>query len=375
MTWKERMIAAYHREEPDHVPVAPELWYLVPAKLTGKPFYEVGSPVGTIPLWEAQLNCARHYDVAAWLVPGPGRTRREPPDPSTYEVIEGGRILVRNEMDSKFGKLTSAAIYPPDDAGWPIERPVKEFRHYEAFRNFGQTDFTALDLSEIAECYEQCGGQGIVEVYVAGSFMDYVAGMRQGGMVQAIYDVLDNPGYFDEWFEWFVDHCVRGTEHMAQHAKADALFIGCGYASLEILGEKLWRKYDAPLFKAVCDAAHKHGKIVHLHQHGGCMRILRDIVEAGVDAVCPLERPPGGDVTDLAAVKREYGKDIALKGNVHTVETLIRGTVEDVIAQTRECLDAAKAGGGFILGTGDQVGHDTPEENLLAMIETGKRYG
>ena len=46
MAWKQRMIAAYHREEPDHVPVAPELWYLVPAKLTGKPFYEIGSPEG-----------------------------------------------------------------------------------------------------------------------------------------------------------------------------------------------------------------------------------------------------------------------------------------------------------------------------------------
>ena len=37
--------------------------------------------------------------------------------------------------------------------------------------------------------------------------------------------------------------------------------------------------------------------------------------------------------------------------------------------------DDAKADGRFVLSTGDQCGRDTPEENILAMIETAKNYG
>ena len=37
--------------------------------------------------------------------------------------------------------------------------------------------------------------------------------------------------------------------------------------------------------------------------------------------------------------------------------------------------DDAGAEGGFVLSTGDQCGRDTPEENILAMIETAKYYG
>ncbi|HUT33160.1 MAG TPA: hypothetical protein VNE39_06765 [Planctomycetota bacterium] len=37
--------------------------------------------------------------------------------------------------------------------------------------------------------------------------------------------------------------------------------------------------------------------------------------------------------------------------------------------------DDAAAGGGFILSTGDQCGRDTPDENILAMLEVARDYG
>ena len=38
-------------------------------------------------------------------------------------------------------------------------------------------------------------------------------------------------------------------------------------------------------------------------------------------------------------------------------------------------VDDAAAGGGFILGTGDQCGRDTPFDNLHAVVETARTYG
>jgi uroporphyrinogen decarboxylase len=54
---------------------------------------------------------------------------------------------------------------------------------------------------------------------------------------------------------------------------------------------------------------------------------------------------------------------------------MLRGTVEDVVRESRAAIDAAAGGGRFILSTGDQCGRDTPDENLRAMVETARTYG
>ena len=54
---------------------------------------------------------------------------------------------------------------------------------------------------------------------------------------------------------------------------------------------------------------------------------------------------------------------------------MLRGTPADVEKAARECIDAAAAGGGFILSTGDQCGRDTPDENIFKLIEVARTYG
>jgi uroporphyrinogen decarboxylase len=54
---------------------------------------------------------------------------------------------------------------------------------------------------------------------------------------------------------------------------------------------------------------------------------------------------------------------------------MLNGSVDEVIREAKACIDAAAAGGGFILSTGDQCGRDTPDENLFALVEVAKTYG
>jgi uroporphyrinogen decarboxylase len=78
---------------------------------------------------------------------------------------------------------------------------------------------------------------------------------------------------------------------------------------------------------------------------------------------------------DLAELKRLYGDKLVLKGNLHTTRVMLMGTAADVAAASRKAMDDAAAGGGFILSTGDQCGRDTPDENILAMVEAARTYG
>ena len=83
----------------------------------------------------------------------------------------------------------------------------------------------------------------------------------------------------------------------------------------------------------------------------------------------------GSGTVDLAEVKSTFGAKYSLRGNVNSITVMQNGTPEDVEKDIIRCMDAAKAGGGFILGVGDQAPYATPEENLYAFVESGRKYG
>jgi len=163
---------------------------------------------------------------------------------------------------------------------------------------------------------------------------------------------------------------------LCDRTPCESLFIGCSWSCNSLLGPELWRKWDKPVIQAAAWAVRSGGRLLHLHLHGRCLETIGDLAELGLDCVCPFERPPGGDVDGaegLAAVERALRGRTTMNGNVHTVETLIRGTPEDVRREVREILDAFRGNPRLIVGTGDQVGRETPEENLWAMINEVKK--
>ena len=137
----------------------------------------------------------------------------------------------------------------------------------------------------------------------------------------------------------------------------------------------MWRGWDKPHIQKIASIVHKHKKLLHIHYHGNCLETIDDIVETGVDCVCPFERPPGGDIDGIEGLRltrKHLADKVTMNGNVHTVETLIRGTSEMVRNEVRQIKEAFRDTPRLIIGTGDQVGYETPEENILAMIEEAK---
>lgn len=113
----------------------------------------------------------------------------------------------------------------------------------------------------------------------------------------------------------------------------------------------------------------------HIHSCGPEKELVKIMAEeTDLTVIDPLEVPPMGDC-DLAELKKLYGGKIVLKGNLHTTEVMLKGSVDDVVAASKKAIDDAAEGGGFILSTGDQCGRDTPDENLRAMVETARTYG
>ncbi|NLF30125.1 MAG: hypothetical protein GX591_04460 [Planctomycetes bacterium] len=137
----------------------------------------------------------------------------------------------------------------------------------------------------------------------------------------------------------------------------------------------MFRTVAFPAVRRIIELATAAGMPTHVHSCGPEAELVRIFAEeTALTVIDPLEIPPMGDC-DLAALKRKYGRKLVLKGNLHTTDVMLRGSVGDVVAASRRAIDDAADGGRFILSTGDQCGRDTPDANLRAMIETARTYG
>ena len=67
------------------------------------------------------------------------------------------------------------------------------------------------------------------------------------------------------------------------------------------------------------DRIHRWGGYARIHCHGRVKDILDDIAAMGADALDPIEPPPQGDV-ELADVRKRYGKQLVLFGNLEIAD-------------------------------------------------------
>ncbi len=193
--------------------------------------------------------------------------------------------------------------------------------------------------------------------------------------VEAIYEYYDNPDKHEAWAWQRVDTAERRfAKIMAMEVKPDFLCVG-GSGTLIFQTVPIFRQLAFPAVKRAIELATAAGIPTHVHSCGPEKALVKVFAEeTSLTVIDPLEIPPMGDC-DLAELKRLYGDRLVLKGNLHTTQVMLMGTAEDVTSASRKAMDDAAAGGGFILSTGDQCGRDTPDENILAMVEAARTYG
>jgi len=156
--------------------------------------------------------------------------------------------------------------------------------------------------------------------------------------------------------------------------RSDFVLLG-GSGTITLQSPAIARELSLPTIQKLTHMAKEAGVPTMLHSCGKERKLVQWCAEeTDLNCINPLEVAPMGDC-DLAEVKRAFGSRIALMGNLHTTQVMLMGTPADVERAAREAIDAAGAGGGFILSTGDQCGRDTPDENIYKLIEVASTYG
>lgn len=151
-------------------------------------------------------------------------------------------------------------------------------------------------------------------------------------------------------------------------AGSDLLHCGDSLASCDVISPKDYEQWAFPYERKVIQAWKAYGAKTLLHICGDSSKVLDLYVQTGADII-EIDHK-----VDLAWAKQLVGDRACLIGNVDPVTVLMQGTPAKVRAASNACLDAAAAGGGYILGSGCVVPRVAPFENVRAMIGAARDY-
>lgn len=371
-TPKQRMLNAYRGSFSDRYPVAPEFWNYFPAKVLGVSMVEFERE---LPFWQSLKTVFKRYGTEGW-----GAVFPKPCNPDTdvkvkLEKISGTGYRETTVIRHESKDFMTTRIFDLEEPSWTEKYMVSEEVELEDCLEMLLSEKNILDFGEINHAYEKVGEDYLLEVWLGLPFFDFVASLM-GFEKTILYFLSEDEGKLEFYREKYTIRQEEFIRKVCDNSAYEAFVLGCSFSCNSLLGPELWRKWDKPFIQRLAEEIHRRGKLLHIHFHGRSMETASDFAEIGIDCVCPFERSPGGDVDHLEGLVKLRAllqEKVTMNGNVHTVETLIRGTPEDAVREVRQIKEAFKGSSRLIIGTGDQVGRETLEDNLLAMIEEAKR--
>lgn len=128
-----------------------------------------------------------------------------------------------------------------------------------------------------------------------------------------------------------------------------------------------YRSHILPKEKAV---AAVFTKPLITHSDGNMTPLLDAWLELGQQAIHPIQP----DVMDIEFVKRQYGRRVAMVGNIF-MSDLVHKTPAEIEAQVRQRIETIGAGGGYIISSSNSLTDDMKPENVLAMRDAIRKYG
>ena len=142
-----------------------------------------------------------------------------------------------------------------------------------------------------------------------------------------------------------------------------------GSQSGEIISPEMYRSLYKPYHRILNDWVHAHTTWkTHFHCCGSIVRVLDDLVDAGVDVLNPVQVSAAG--MDAERLKARYGEKLVFwGGGVDTQKTLPFGTPRRSGHRFRERIRIFSRGGGYVFNTIHNILAKTPVANILAMLE------
>jgi uroporphyrinogen decarboxylase len=338
MNSKERVISALSHRQPDRTPRFIWLGDGVYERLTAR--------FGITPL-ELELRLGNDI-LQTWLSIN-REMERKVPDQTAF-VDEWGIAWKR---DGHYNMVTAHPLSGMDAAAiaaHPFPDPAAEDRY-----------------AGLRALLDSHGGSHFIGADVSGTLFEPACHLR--GMEELMMDLYDE----NREGALLLDRLEAFSTAVALEAVrmgADWIWLGddLGSQNSMMLSPDMWRAVFKPRMKRIIAAirAARPDMPVAYHSCGSMSPVIGDLAEIGVSALNPVQESAAG--MDQRRVKAEFGDRLSLVCGPDTQTFLVHASPQEVEAATRGLAESLGRNGGYIFAVSHHIQHDTPDENIDAML-------
>lgn len=364
MTPRERLLTAIGNEKPDRLPCQVHSWM---------PYY-LEKYLGGIDQWEAYekfgfdfviYNGVEHVfdekDKANW--------RQEIVEEHTDESGVKNTTLAFKTPEGVLQLKQGANEYTVFDK----EHLLKDKEDFEIFARYWPVP-VEIDYSRVVRDKERLGDKGIMRTYGINYFYGQISPWQSlcflMGTEKTIMAALDEP----EWVHYALDillkKAIRCIE-LSDGCPVDLIEVGGGAASNTVISPAMFKEFCLPYDKQQIDAIHNIGGKVVYHLCGGMMKMADLVIETGADGLETMTPKSMGGDCDLALASKNWGDKLFFTGGFDQNAGFENGNPEDARRLVRQCFEATKDHGGYIISPSDHFFHGNPK-NIQAFVDEVK---
>jgi uroporphyrinogen decarboxylase len=348
MTSKERVQMAINHEEPDKVPldswvapeVADELVKILNVDTSKDPF-ALGKRLGNDFFYRAVGFCE-----------------------GFSTIYDDTKKIGENLYQDSFGIKWSYKSQAYGGYCEMVSHPLADRKAYDTFTWPDPLKVSKAGLEENRALIARDGKQYGIIGAVACSMLEGAWYLR--GLDNFLMDLASDLDFVEDLLDHCMNHSLVLSKELVRMG-VDILWWGDDYSveSGPIMSPELFRRLLKPRYAKVFSELRKIDKNVKIafHCDGKVDWSLADMIETGVDIINPLQP----DANDVPGVKKRFGKNLSVWGNVDTRNVMSKGSVTDVVEEVKNVIRILSPGGGHLLSSNHTI-QATPRavENTIA---------
>ena len=377
---KERILAAYNRQDVDRPPVCPNLirWIRGTYGCTCEMHqWQIAEKFGFDPLimYGMYLNAPISSDYV--YRPDAGDGYRDLENVNVKVCVENQKesVVYIRRFETPDGILTDRITWARPNMGYgdgpnphrdePLAKSLDDIaalKHLYPKPQKGNVNDLNL-LSEVV------GDRGLVEYYETSNAGAW--GMEVLGPEQMLMCAVENKKLLLEVLKLCQAQHLRNLKAVLEsgHKNFTVSWFQCG-SSVGWSPSNI-EEFFLPLVRQGVELVHSYGGTYRYQDDGKMADVIPDLIEMGVDVIGGLQPPPVGDCV-LGQLKEKYGNKACFFGGLDPIYTFELGSQKLIRTVVTELLEQIGDGRGVVIGLAEAFGPETPQEYLCELIKTVK---